>query len=220
MLTMWPAKSIPVLLVTLTVLTAAPSAPEQQQIFVYSPVATYTLPIVSRSGREYVGLLELLEPLGRVSTQAKGASLRLRYNAMDAEFIAGKTQAKIHGRDFDFRAPFLIENSRGLIPAEFVEHAAAAFSRNTGEFSRKRATVVYRRCRHPTQRFGWIASNPPRLVRDFQRAGEPDHLHRTGQIADAVQARPSRLPGKPVDYFRQQESSPMPTTPKMMVSPK
>jgi len=52
-----------VLLATVTLLSAAPAA-EEKHISVYSPVAIYTLPVLDRSGREYVGLLELLEPLG------------------------------------------------------------------------------------------------------------------------------------------------------------
>jgi hypothetical protein len=30
---------------------------------------------------------------------------------------------------------------------------------------------------------GWTRANPPRLAAEFQRSGEPDHLHRTGQAA-------------------------------------
>ena len=108
-------KILAALLVVLTLLSAAPSANEKQ-ISVYSPVAIYALPVLERAGHEYVGLLELLEPLGRVSSEANGRSLKLRYNAIDAEFVAGKTRAMIHGRAFDFSAPFLIENSRGLVP--------------------------------------------------------------------------------------------------------
>ena len=98
-----------------TLVAAAPSA-DEKHVSVYSPVAVYTLPVLERSGHEYVGLLDLLEPLGRVSTDTKGRSLRLRYNAVEAEFVAGKARAKIRGHDFDFAAPFLIENSRGLVP--------------------------------------------------------------------------------------------------------
>src|SRR5271157_6132571 len=104
-----------VLLSSLTLLSAAPSA-DEKHISVYSPVAIYTLPVLDHDGHEYVGLLELLEPLGRVSSQSDGRRWRLRYNAVDAEFVAGKTRGRIHGRDFDFMAPFLIENSRGLVP--------------------------------------------------------------------------------------------------------
>ena len=103
------------LLATVTLLAAAPTA-DERHVSVYSPVASYNLPVLERSGHEYVGLLELLEPLGRVSTQTNGRYFRLRYNAVDAEFMAGKTRGKIHGHNFDFSAPFLIDNSRGLVP--------------------------------------------------------------------------------------------------------
>jgi N-acetylmuramoyl-L-alanine amidase len=96
-------------------LFAAPP-PEEKQLSVYAPAATYTLPILERSGHEYIGLLELVEPLGRVSSQAVGPRWKIRYNALDGDFTEGKTRAKVHGRDFDLSAPFLMENSRGLVP--------------------------------------------------------------------------------------------------------
>ena len=104
-----------VLLLSAVATSAAPSANEKQ-LSVYAPVATYTLPVLERSGREYVGLLELLEPLGRINTQTPGTHWRIRYNAVEGEFTAGKVHSKIRGRDFDLIGPFLIENSRGLVP--------------------------------------------------------------------------------------------------------
>ena len=104
-----------ILLASVALLSSARSA-DERHISVYSPVAIYSLPVSERGGREYLGLLELLEPLGRVSSESNGRSLRLRYNAVDAEFIAGRTRSKIRGRDFDLASPFLIENSRGMIP--------------------------------------------------------------------------------------------------------
>jgi N-acetylmuramoyl-L-alanine amidase len=116
-------KILAILLASVTLLVAAPTDPQSgppsnqdKLIAVYSPVAVYTLPVLDRAGREYVGLLELLEPLGRVSAQSNGPRWRLRYDSIDAEFTAGKTRGRIRGRDFDFAAPFLIENSRGLVP--------------------------------------------------------------------------------------------------------
>jgi N-acetylmuramoyl-L-alanine amidase len=108
-------KTLALLLSIVTLLPAATSA-DEKQISVYSPVATYTLPILQRSGREYVGLLELLEPLGRVSSGYSANHWRIRYNTVDGDFIAGKTRCKVRGHDFDLPAPFLVENSRGLVP--------------------------------------------------------------------------------------------------------
>jgi len=109
------------------VVLSAATAAEEKQLSVYAPIATYTLPVVERSGREYVGLLELLEPLGRVSSQTQGSRWSIRYNAVDGSFVAGKTRAKIRGRDFDLGAPFLIENSRGFVPLASVGNALPRF---------------------------------------------------------------------------------------------
>ena len=103
------------LLLSVAALSSTPSS-DEKQVSVYAPVATYTLPVLERSGHEYVGLLELLEPLGRVSSGTSGGRWRIRYNAVDGDFTAGKIRSKIRGRDFDLTAPFLIENSRGLVP--------------------------------------------------------------------------------------------------------
>lgn len=112
-------KTLVLLLATVTLLPAATSA-DEKQLSVYAPVATYTLPVVERGGREYVGLLELLEPLGRVSSQFTGGYWRIRYNAVDGAFIPGRTHARVRGRDFDLSGPFLVENSRGFVPVSSV----------------------------------------------------------------------------------------------------
>ena len=109
------ARCLALMLATVTFLSAASSTGDKQ-LAVYSPAATYTLPVIERNGHEYVGLLELLEPLGRVSSDSLRTRFTIRYNSADGEFVAGRTHSKIHGRDFDLTAPFLIENSRGLVP--------------------------------------------------------------------------------------------------------
>jgi N-acetylmuramoyl-L-alanine amidase len=110
--------TVPLLLYAAAI-SAAPATPAptaEKQLSVYAPVAVYTLPVLERSGHEYVGLLELLEPLGRVSSGTSDGRWRIRYNAVDGDFAAGKLWSKIHGRDLELTAPFLIENSRGLVP--------------------------------------------------------------------------------------------------------
>src|SRR5580658_3102944 len=75
--------------VVLAVLLASSAAPEKH-LSVYSTAANYSLPIVQRQGREYVGLLELLDPLGTVSTpKSAPPHWRLHYNNILGEFTAG-----------------------------------------------------------------------------------------------------------------------------------
>lgn len=104
-----------IFLLALSLFPGATSA-DDKRVSVYSSVATYSLPVIDRAGHEYVGLLELLEPLGRVSTGKIGSRWKLRYNAIDSEFVPGKARTKIGGRDYDLPLPFLLEGSRGLVP--------------------------------------------------------------------------------------------------------
>ena len=53
-------------LLILAVLLVSAAGPEKH-LSVYSTAANYSLPIVQRQGHDYVGLLELLDPLGTVS---------------------------------------------------------------------------------------------------------------------------------------------------------
>jgi N-acetylmuramoyl-L-alanine amidase len=107
----WATLSIIVLFAILS----SGAAPEKH-LSVYSTAANYSLPVVQREGRDYVGLLELLEPLGSVSARADGDRWRLRYYHVDASFESGRGRARVHGYDLDLPAKFLLENGRGLVP--------------------------------------------------------------------------------------------------------
>src|ERR1700756_1155632 len=95
------------------ILTGAPS---EKHLSVYSVAANYSLPLVQRDGRDYVGLLELLEPLGKVSAKADGSRWRVRYNNVEGNFQSGGNRAQVVGRDADLGGKFLLENRRGLVP--------------------------------------------------------------------------------------------------------
>jgi N-acetylmuramoyl-L-alanine amidase len=173
-------KNLGVLLASLTFLFAA-SAFEDTHISVYSPVAVYTLPVLDRGGREYVGLLELLEPLGRVSSQSEGPRWRLRYNAIDAEFTAGKTRARIRGRDFDFAAPFLIENSRGLVPLSSLGALLPRFLGAPVNFHESARRLFIGEVGVQTS-FRLDAANPPRLVLNFSAPVNPTISTEPGKL--------------------------------------
>lgn len=104
-----------VLLAAVLLAAGAPSV-EEKRISIYSTVANYNLPVADREGHEYVGLLEILEPLGTVSARQERDRWKLRFNTVDADFNAGKNRSKVQGHEVDLTARFLIENGRGLVP--------------------------------------------------------------------------------------------------------
>jgi N-acetylmuramoyl-L-alanine amidase len=103
------------ILVFTAVMLVSAAGPEKH-LSVYSTAANYSLPIVQREGRDYIGLLELLDPLGAVSAKSDPPRWRLHYNNILGDFTAGKTHAHIQGRDADLAGKFLVENGRGLVP--------------------------------------------------------------------------------------------------------
>lgn len=98
-------------------LTASlPGASDEKRIAIYSLVANYSLPVYDQGGQDYVGLLEILEPLGTVTSQTNGNRWRLRYNDVEIQFTANATRARIQNRDVDLAANFVLASGRGLVP--------------------------------------------------------------------------------------------------------
>jgi len=180
-------------LLLIAVLPVAAKA-EEKHISVYSPVAIYSLPILDRGGREYVGLLELLEPLGRVSSQSDGRHWRLRYNALDADFTAGKSQGKIHGRDFDFAAPFLIENKRGLVPLTSLNALLPRFLGTPVNFHESARRLFIADVGIPPS-FRLDAANPPRLILTFTAPVNPTISTVPGKLKMVFKRDPIVNPG-------------------------
>jgi N-acetylmuramoyl-L-alanine amidase len=183
-----------ILLAIVTPLSAALTSADDKHISVYSPVAIYTLLVLDREGREYVGLLELLEPLGRVRTESEGRRWRLRYNAVDAEFVAGKTRARIGGRDFDFIAPFLLENSRGLVPVSSLSGFLPRFLGTPVNF-RESAHRLFVGDVGIQISFQLDASNPPRLALNFSAPVNPTLSTEPGKLRMVFKRDPVVSPG-------------------------
>jgi N-acetylmuramoyl-L-alanine amidase len=106
--------TVGVLLLFAVLLVSA--APPDKHLSIYSTAANYSLPIVQRQGHDFVGLLELLDPLGKVSAKSDPPRWRIHYNNILGDFTAGKSQARVQGRDIDLSTKFLLENGRGLVP--------------------------------------------------------------------------------------------------------
>ena len=192
-------KTLAILLATLTILSAAPSA-EEKHISVYSPVAIYTLPVLERAGHAYVGLLELLEPLGRVSSQTDGRRWNLRYNAVDAELFAGKTRARIRGRNFDLSAPFLIENSHGLVPLSSLGALLPRFLETSVNYHESARRLFVGDVRIQIG-FQLDASNPPRLALNFSAPVNPTISTEPGKLRMVFKRDPVVSPASPSISF-------------------
>jgi N-acetylmuramoyl-L-alanine amidase len=188
-----PTRTLAAALTVLVFLAAVPAA-DEARLSIYSSVATYTLPVTTRTGREYVGLLEVLEPLGRVSSSAEGRHWKLRYNNVDSDFVAGRTRAKIRGRDLDLPAPFLIENSRGLVPVSSLGTLLPRFLGNPVNFHEAaRRLFIGDIATQVTAQLD--ASTPPRLVLNFSAPVNPTISTEPGKLRMVFTREPLVPPG-------------------------
>ena len=188
------ANKIPAVLLAIVALLSGVAVADEKHISIYSPVAIYNVPVVDRGGRDYVGVLELLEPLGRVSSQAGGAHWGLHYNAVSADFFAGRTRARIHNRDFDLSAPFLIENSRGLIPASSVNDVLRRFLGAPVDF-REASRRLFIGGVGTQVSFQLDSSTPPHLILNFTAPVNPTISTEPGRLRMIFRRDPLISPG-------------------------
>lgn len=100
----------------LVLLTSAAAPPEEKQISIYSNIANYSLPVTAENGRDYVGIFELLEPLGKVSLKTSGPQWNLHYNDIECDFQPGSDVARLQGQPVSLGMSFVLRNGRGLVP--------------------------------------------------------------------------------------------------------
>jgi N-acetylmuramoyl-L-alanine amidase len=103
---------------------------EGAPLSVYSRQAYYTVPLLPLNGQSYIGLVELLEPLGTVDARIDGKKLKLKFTApgsreVELQFQDGKDKGKLKGDSIKLPANFSIQNDRGYIPLSAASEVLA-----------------------------------------------------------------------------------------------
>jgi N-acetylmuramoyl-L-alanine amidase len=186
------------MLVFAIVLLGAPAG--ERRLSVYSRAANYSLQVSSQNGQDYIGLLEILEPLGHVSTKTDGLHWRIRFNNVEGEFTQGRPRGRVGGYDVELPANFVLESGRGLVP---VISLGALLPRILG------SPVTFHEL--PRRLFvGDVAvhftaqvrkSTPPTLVMDFTSPVNPSVATEPGKLRMVFTHEPLVPPGSPVLTF-------------------
>src|SRR5579863_1588804 len=171
------AAIIPLLFAVLLLSAASP----EKHLSVYSTAANYSLPVVQRQGRDYIGLLELLDPLGTVSAKSDPPRWRIHYNNILGDFAFGKTHARVQGRDADLSGKFLFENGRGLVPLASLGSLLPRFLGGPAALHQESGRLF----------IGNIATHFTASI----AADDPSHLvfHFTAPVNPSVAAEPGKL---------------------------
>src|SRR5690348_5551964 len=175
-------------------------APSEKHLAVYSLAANYSLPLVQREGREYVGLLELLEPLGKVSAKSDGSRWRLRYNNAEGIFQAGKTRARVQDRDADLGGKFFMENNRGLVPVGSLSSLLPRFLGGPVSLHEESNRLfIGSVATHFTASLA--GDNPPKLVFHFTSPVNPSIATEPGSLRMTFSREPLVGPASPTLTF-------------------
>ena len=179
--------------IVFTLLLSGSSA-DQKRISIYSTAANYSLPVTERDGRDYVGLVEILDPVGPVSAKTDGQHWKLHYKNVDGEFTAGRTGAKIRGKDFDLSANFLLENRRGLVPLTSLSTLMPRFLGGPVTFHENGRRLFIGSV--ATQFSAELSkATPPRLVMNFSSPVNPTISTEPGKLHMVFVREPLVSPG-------------------------
>ncbi len=175
-------------------------APPDKHLAVYSVAANYSLPLVQREGRPYVGLLEVLEPLGKVSAKSEGKAWRLHYNNVEGDFQVGKSRARVQGRDADLGGKFLVENDRGLVPVGSLPSLLPRFLGGPVTLHEESGRLfIGSVATHFTATLS--SDNPPRLVFHFSAPVNPMIATEPGALRMTFTREPVVAPASPTLTF-------------------
>src|SRR5271166_1558103 len=160
--------------------------PSSTQITVYSPQTTYSVPLLDIKGQSYVGLVEVLEPLGSVDARPDGKKYKLHFtaaggNPVEAQFTDGKDKAKVRGDNYKLLANFVLQNGRGYVPLAAATNLLAKLLSTQTEF-------------HPAGRRLFVGAGPERFTLEL-RQGNPSRLlfGFTSAVNPTIATEPGRV---------------------------
>ncbi|MGH9505187.1 MAG: N-acetylmuramoyl-L-alanine amidase [Terriglobales bacterium] len=182
------------LLALVAVLAVSGFTSEEKRLSVYSGTVDYSVTVRERNGTDYVGLIEMLQPLGTISARSDGRAWRLSYNRVESEFTPGKTPARVGGQTFNLSANFLLEGGNGLVPVSSLAGLMQRFlgaAINFHETSRR--LFIGNAAVHFTAQVN--QTNPPTLVMNFTSPVNPTIATEPGKLRMVFAHEPLVAPG-------------------------
>jgi N-acetylmuramoyl-L-alanine amidase len=107
-------------LLAFVLLSILPLAAQEKRLSIYAPQMFYQVSIIDHGKDAYIGLFDLLEPLGRVEARVADKKWKLSFTGtgqpVEAEFQDGKRKCKVRGNDFEMTGNFILQGGRGYVP--------------------------------------------------------------------------------------------------------
>src|SRR5438067_3197758 len=90
-------------------------AQEKKRLSIFSSLANYSVPVSDRDGKEYVGLGDVLQPLGG-SLATENSKIKFRLGSASGECEVGKTKCKVAGNTLELSSKLIVEDGASLLP--------------------------------------------------------------------------------------------------------
>ncbi|MGA3055623.1 MAG: N-acetylmuramoyl-L-alanine amidase [Candidatus Korobacteraceae bacterium] len=179
-------------------------SPAQNQLTVYSPQTSYSVPLLDVNGQPYAGLVELFEPLGSVDARIDGKKYKLHFTPpggrpLEVQFTGGKDKGKVRGNGYKLPANFVLQNGRGYVPLSVTSEMISRLLGGETELhpAARRLFIGNVQARYTLELH---KDNPPRLLLGFSSpvnptiATEPGRVRLTFRREPIVSSGPENVP--------------------------
>lgn len=123
-----------VILFVFSVSYALHAQSEAKRITVYTAQTSYSVPVVERNTTDYVGLLELLGPMGPISARLDGKKWKFRFRNVEGQFEIDRSKVSVKSKSLNMPGPLLMENGHGLVPVSSVRELLRLFSISPADY--------------------------------------------------------------------------------------
>jgi len=132
----------------------------EQQLTVYTPQTTYSLPVVERGGKPYISIMNLLSPLGAPPPATKGKDWKINLSKMDIRLTDGKDKGTVNKQMIDLGGNVLLENGRFMVPMDAMLPLLGRLLNTTIDF-------------HQPARRVFVGNTSTRFTADFKSGEQP-----------------------------------------------
>src|SRR4051794_36506722 len=112
-------------LLTFLIGPTSTSGADPHRLVVYAPNLSYTLELGSIKGTDYIGVAEVLEPLGKIEARTDSKNWVLTFTSgqrtVEARFRDGKKEVTLPGDKLNLGGNFILNDSRGAVPVEALQ---------------------------------------------------------------------------------------------------
>lgn len=167
-------------LLVICVLALLLPAQEEKRLTIYTPQTSFSVPITEVQGREYVVLMDIVQPIGQAVTVLDGDKLKLRFANDEAQFQAGKSKAKVRGKNLDLGAPVVLDAGVLRVPVQGLSVLLPRLLNSTVDFREQARRLIIAGA--ATDFSADLQTNPSRLVLHFTKPVNPSVATEPGRV--------------------------------------